>query len=339
MGAFRVRLDRRFQTIENFGASDCWSKQKIGAWSAESVGRVADLLFCRERGIGLSCWRFNAGAGVDPEAISNPWRTVESFETGEGTYDWCRQAGERRILREALKRGVPQYVLFANSPPRRLTRNGHANCSPDGHSTNLAPGAEDAFARYLVDIARHFRENPDPEERVPFGFVSPINEPEWDWLPAKQEGCRAANSDLKRILRALGRELERQGIEDVAPLAPESGSIPDMVRPNDSVSRKYGAPFGDYIREFADDDDMRRILANRLAYHSYWSDDPARRRADREALREAAERRPGLCLWQSEYCVMQGGRDLSMATALHAARIIHLDLTVVGVTAWQWWLA
>ena len=48
----------------------------------------------------------------------------------------------------------------------------------------------------------------------------------------------------------------------------------------------------------------------------------------------------------SEYCVMTGsegkgggGRDLTMSTALDVARIIHLDLTLVGVTAWQWWTA
>lgn len=48
----------------------------------------------------------------------------------------------------------------------------------------------------------------------------------------------------------------------------------------------------------------------------------------------------------SEYCVMvgsegQGGvkRDLTMTTALEVARIIHLDLTRAGVSAWQWWLA
>ena len=33
------------------------------------------------------------------------------------------------------------------------------------------------------------------------------------------------------------------------------------------------------------------------------------------------------------------GRDLTMNTALDVARIIHLDLTLVGVTAWQWWTA
>jgi len=33
------------------------------------------------------------------------------------------------------------------------------------------------------------------------------------------------------------------------------------------------------------------------------------------------------------------GRDLGMNTALDVARIVHLDLTLVGVTAWQWWTA
>lgn len=52
---------------------------------------------------------------------------------------------------------------------------------------------------------------------------------------------------------------------------------------------------------------------------------------------------PSSKLWMSEYCVLTGsegkggtGRDLSMNTALDIARIIHLDLTLTGVSAWQW---
>jgi hypothetical protein len=33
------------------------------------------------------------------------------------------------------------------------------------------------------------------------------------------------------------------------------------------------------------------------------------------------------------------GRDLTMTTALNVARVIHLDLTLAGVSAWHWWLA
>ena len=118
-----VRLNARRQIIENFGASDCWSMQKIGAWPEEKREQVARLLFSRSDGIGLSAWRFNLGAGVT-ERIRNPWRTVETLEVDEGKYDWTRQANERWFLRAATRYKVPQLIAFANSPPRRMTVNG-----------------------------------------------------------------------------------------------------------------------------------------------------------------------------------------------------------------------
>ena len=59
------------QTIEHFGASDAWSMQNIGLWPEEEAQKqIADWLFSTEndangqpRGIGLSLWRFNLGAG------------------------------------------------------------------------------------------------------------------------------------------------------------------------------------------------------------------------------------------------------------------------------------
>jgi O-glycosyl hydrolase len=59
----------------------------------------------------------------------------------------------------------------------------------------------------------------------------------------------------------------------------------------------------------------------------------------RERLAQAAARFPQWKLWQSEYCVMERGRDLGMDTALDVARIIHCDLTIANASAWQWWLA
>jgi len=83
-----VDYGKEYQFIDNFGASDCWSMQMLGGWSLENRNRVADLLFSKDRGIGLSCWRFNLGAGKNPEDIKNPWRTAETFEVSEGVYDW-----------------------------------------------------------------------------------------------------------------------------------------------------------------------------------------------------------------------------------------------------------
>lgn len=36
---------------------------------------------------------------------------------------------------------------------------------------------------------------------------------------------------------------------------------------------------------------------------------------------------------------MQRGRDLGMDTALHVARVMHGDLSIVNVSGWSWWLA
>ncbi len=36
---------------------------------------------------------------------------------------------------------------------------------------------------------------------------------------------------------------------------------------------------------------------------------------------------------------MQRGRDLGMDTALHLARVLHGDLSIVNVSGWSWWLA
>ena len=53
-----------------FSASDAWSMQFIGLWPEEKQNLVADWLFSTEndvngqpKGIGLSLWRFNVGAG------------------------------------------------------------------------------------------------------------------------------------------------------------------------------------------------------------------------------------------------------------------------------------
>ena len=51
------------QTIDGFGASDAWSMWQIGCWDDSLQTKVADWLFSQDKGIGLSIWRFNAGAG------------------------------------------------------------------------------------------------------------------------------------------------------------------------------------------------------------------------------------------------------------------------------------
>lgn len=340
-----IRLDTEHQTIENFSASDCWSMRKVGTWSLPNRNRMADLLFSQTLGIGLSCWRFTVGGGVT-DKISDPWRTAETFEAAEGKYDWTRQAPERWFLGAAKARGVPQFLAFVNSPPGRMTRTGITYGQPGTDTTNLKPGFEGQFARYLVDILEHFRTNPDKSERIAFDYISPVNEPNVEWNGKSQEGCRAANDDIKAVLRALDAELKKRKCPSEIAGIEVSGLLP-LTSLADKMSKTYGAKYGNYLDDFLGDKTIGGTLNHRFSYHDYGSDLLQGQLVEnREALRKKFDQYPGWKPWMSEYCVMTGsegkgggGRDLTMNTALDVARIIHLDLTLVGVTAWQWWTA
>ncbi len=341
-----IDLNAERQVIENFSASDCWTFQTLGEWSTENREKLADLLFSREKGIGLSCWRFNIGGGINPQ-ITNPARTAETFEVSEGIYDWNKQKNEQWFLGAAKKRGVEQFLAFVNSPPGRMTRNGLTfNIADTKATTNLKPGFEGQFARYMVDILDRFRTHPNRDLRINFDYISPINEPQWDWQGTKQEGSRSSNDDIKRVTRALAAELKRRNVPTAIAIT-ESGTLPDMIALNGSSTQKWGAPYGNYIGAFIEDPTFASLLSQRLSYHSYFSDLlTGEILDDRRKLAAKMSEHPGWKLWQAEYCILEGpegkgggGRDLTMETALNVARVMHLDLTMVNVSAWQWWTA
>lgn len=340
-----IDLGTEHQVIDNFGASDCWSMQMIGGWSLDNRNRIADLLFSTMDGIGLSCWRFNLGAGKTND-IRDPWRTAETFEIAEGVYDWSRQFNEQWFLRAAKVRGVDQFVAFVNSPPARMTKNRLTRCTPEVGTTNLKQGYEGQFARYLADILQHFRDHPDEAMRIDFDWISPVNEPQWDWNGNSQEGNRASNEDIKRIILALHKELESRALHTGISVV-ESGSLTDLFLGSLKASVAYGKPYGNYLDALCGDPEVSGKIGNKISAHSYWFDlvpkllVPARQR-----LRKKLDQYPGWKYWVTEYCVMQGpenkgggGRDLGMDTALDVARVIHYDLTLCNASAWQWWLA
>src|SRR5581483_6515289 len=74
----RIDVSKTYQTIDNFGASDAWSCQFIGNWPDQARNAIADWLFSLDtlpngspKGIGLSVWRMNLGAGSAQQADSS----------------------------------------------------------------------------------------------------------------------------------------------------------------------------------------------------------------------------------------------------------------------------
>ncbi len=326
-----------YQTVDHFTASDCWSIQKIGGWSDANRKKVADLLFSRDKGIGLSAWRCNLGGGLDNAKIRSSWRRADTYEVAEGKYDWTRCPNQRWFLAAAKARGVREFIAFCNSPPERLTVNGLTCTDANPKITNnLKPGMEHQFGRYLADILAHFRDNPDPAERINFTWVSPINEPQWDWIGG-QEGSRASNDDIRRQYAAIFAELQRQHLSTHI-LGPESGNIPDMST-RGGASDKYHAAFGDYVDTLCGDPALVSAMDHTIGYHSYWSDDKLHILYNRQVLRKKLDQFPQWRVFETEYCVMEPGRNLGMATAIRAMRIVEADLTIANASGWAWWLA
>lgn len=344
---------REHQTIRSFGASDAWAVQFVGEhWPVAKRERIADLLFSLEsrpdgspRGIGLSAWRFNIGAGSAEQGrasgISDRWRRAESFLRPDGSYDWSRQAGQRWFLRAAKERGVREFTGFVNSPPVPFTRNGIAHSS-GGDSTNLAPDRYDDFADFLTRVVREV----ERRDGVRFDYLSPVNEPQWDWKDSKQEGSPWRNEEIARAARAIGRSLHAAGLATQLQL-PEAGKLTylreaaDKPERGDQIAAFFGSASPLYLGDLPN-------VARQVVGHSYWTTyDPATLVRERVRLRQRLrEVDPSLEFWMSEYCLLEDnpevkgpGRDLGMDPALYMARVVHADLTLADASAWHWWLA
>lgn len=336
----KIDITQQKQTIHSFGASDCWTVQFIGEWPLKKREAIADLLFetgldpkNNPKGIGLSIWRFNLGAGSNwRENIPSAWRRADTFLSEDFKYyDWSRLPGQRWFLKAAKQRGVGQFVLFVNSPPIHMTKNGKAFCDNSSGSTNLSDDKFNAFASYLADVLKHFQ-----EEGLSFAYVSPINEPEWDWVNPIQERCQYGNRDMLLLVHMLYREIHHHGLRTRI-LFPEAGAIDYLY-----LNKPRRPNYIDYFFGAFEDTTVRDILGNRLCGHSYFSDTPKTGLVvKRKGLAEKLSQYPNLEYWMTEYCILgdEGkGRDLGIDPALHVARVIHYDLTLAQASSWSWWL-
>lgn len=347
----KINPEISFQTIHNFGASDAWSCQFVGQWPDSLKNHVADLLFSLEtnedgtpKGIGLSCWRFNIGAGSAEQKgetkIGDSWRRTECFLQSNGSYDWKKQKGERWFLQAAKARGVEQFIGFSNSPPVWMTKNGRAN-SDGGNSMNIAEEKLPDFSRFLVEVTKNIQR----KDGILFDYISPVNEPQWDWKDG-QEGSPWTNSEIAELCHILGNDLKSEGLKTQISIA-EAGLLTHLFdRGNDlqrgfQIKDFFSSESGNYIGEIPS-------MANHVAAHSYFTvkNDLVLKDARKKVLEEVRKVNPSVEYWMSEFCILGGngilkggGRDLGMETALFVANVIHADLTIANASAWQWWLA
>lgn len=349
----KVRFDasEHHQTIHSFGASDCWRMQYFGEnWPVGKRNEVADLLFSTEtdrsgnpKGIGLTLWRYNIGSGSyeagKQSGVVNYLRRTECFLNARGQWDWSKQKGQRWFIDAARKRGVKYVLGFSITAPPFMTRNGMCRATEgDTPRINLQEDKFDDYARFMAEVCK----------KLSLDYLSPINEPQWDWSGTSQEGTPATNEDCYRLIAALDKYMAGGKTKIVFG---EAADIRYLYRKTADKSQR-----DNQIGELFAADSGKSILAFEsvvpvVTGHSYWSTFPIDTmiRTRRELAAEIAGKLPGnVSYWQTEYCPMeknrdnpQGGRgrDLGMNTALYYLRVIHHDLTVCNASSWQAWTA
>ncbi|MCL2878697.1 MAG: hypothetical protein FWF29_00495 [Treponema sp.] len=174
----------KHQVMQGFGAADAWVGQLVGGWWGEPVKqKIADFLFSQDvdsfgnpKGIGLSMWRVNLGAGSWEQGNSSQigtstWTSgrttwddtrraecylanvANAYDTAKvGTagieksalsgivYDWNKCVGMQYWMKEAKKRGVERLVATCFSPVVAWTISGSgvmSQMAPPQESGNL----------------------------------------------------------------------------------------------------------------------------------------------------------------------------------------------------------
>lgn len=351
-----VDLNKRYQKIDNFSASDAWRTEFVGKyWPEEKRNEIADLLFSHSfdeqgnpKGMALSAWRVNIGAGSyenrENHEVNNSWNRVECFLSPDGSYDFSKARGQQWFMRAARDRGTNSFVFFSNSAPYFMTRSGSTRPWDDKY-INLRDDQYDDFADFLVQCANHFQ-----QEGYNIDYISPINEPNGNWAASPwQEGSFALEEDIYKVTCELDKAISANGSIHSKIIIPEMGNMKYLFPTPDGDTIP-----DDIIQTFFTRKGKYSVLGLKNLYpcvaaHDYWSVYPPEVLVGmRERIASALQAEPnGVGLWASEYCILEKNDDITMPPSprrsinlgLFVARIIHYDLAVAGASAWQWWTA
>lgn len=349
--AFNINAATTYQTIEGFGASDCWLGEYIGEkFTATQKQELSNLLFSQNVtsdgtpvGIGLSMWRFNLGAGSmeqgDNSGIENIANRAQCF-LNNGAYDWTKCSGQVYFLQQAKKLGCEKVVMFSNSPLVDYTFNGQGR-SDKGAYANLKEEYYDDYAQYIVDVCKHFCDN-----GIQIDYISPVNEPQYNWDGKTQEGSGWQNSEVASLTKEINSKIETAGIPTQIILG-EAGSFEYLYKNNlegrsDIVADMFTATGTNYIAGLSH---VKPVVCA----HSYWIDGSW---ADLKSSRTSALNKAsaqGMGIWQTEYSMLgdaptKGGEFFTtyddakyIDLSLWLSKVIHADMVYANASSWSYW--
>lgn len=349
----KIDLGKTYQTVQDFGASDCWTAEYVSDYfgSAEKE-KAARWLFSQQmdsygnpEGIGLSCWRVNLGAGSASQGsssnIDDETRRAECFMKADGTYDWSVCDGQQWFMQQAKDYGVDHFLLFSNSAPIYYTKSGKANTNGQSLSCNLKDDCYDDFAEFLATTTKHF-----VDEGYNVTYIDPVNEPRFDWKDG-QEGSPWDNGNIAKLATELDKSIASRNLKAKI-LIPEASSWDLLYSGSGRASNQIDAFFKsgstNYIGDLAS-------LAKVVAGHSYWTFGNNTDLKDvREKVRDAAKEY-GLEVMQTEWSMLDAEPSTSagfpasydaatkMDIALYMGKLIYCDLNYGNMSGWSYWTA
>jgi O-glycosyl hydrolase len=348
-----IDLTRTFQTIQDFGASDCWTAEYVSDYfSTTEKEKAAKWLFSQQmdkngnpEGIGLSCWRVNLGAGSAEQGtssnIADETRRAACYQKSDLTYDWTRCDGQQWFMKRAKDYGVDHFLLFSNSAPVHMTKNGKANANNQNISCNLKDDCYDDYAEFLATVTKHF-----VDEGYNVTYIDPVNEPRFDWKDG-QEGSPWENMNIAQLAKQLDKSIVSRSLSTKI-LIPEASSW-DLVY--GGTGRAANQIYSFFNRKSANYIGNLPSLAKVVAGHSYWT---FRTNTDLKDIREKVRNEAAkyyLEVMQTEWSMLDAAPEIStgfpesyetaskMDIALYMGKIIYCDLCYGNMSGWSYWTA
>lgn len=239
------------QQFEGWGISLCWWANMCGKWSDEKIDELVDWLVSPD-GLDYRIFRYNIGGGDDPQNRNcTPHHMgsgkglraeMEGFkDSPDGEYIWSRDAAQRKIMLK-IKERRPDAIFeaFSNSCPYYMTYSGCCAGHTDASADNLKPEYYEAFAHYLVDVCRHYKE----EYGIEFRTLSPFNEPMTSYWGSNggQEGCHFDIASQVAFLKVLHPILKASGLNTVISASEETDAAQSVRDFEGYQSRRSAAP-------------------------------------------------------------------------------------------------
>lgn len=308
-----------------WGTTLGWFAMYVGGLAPRKFNYVMDLLFHKERGVGLNIARYAIPGGNNLKYTPRArYRGKVFFPPGYqqkwgGPFNWSADPQQRRVLLGARDRGADTFEAIVYSPPWWMTVSGDVAGNVGG-MPNLRRDAVDDYANYIATIIERFKRH--SKWNITFDTVSPFNEAMERWWRkgGGQEGCGFDMETAAGVIRSLRAQFSRRQLETSVV---GFDSWPSTTRTYLSARWRTA--------------EFRRALEGlkTVSIHGYRGRKVMMEAADAKDFLTASDaaRKLGKSIWQSEWGPLGfNGGDLDMS--LFMARNIIQHINLLKVEAW-----